>query len=87
MKNTVFYVIYTNTTRKLSDWRNNEILQLLSVRASAEFVRQIQGTARESVVCDQITNQKCEETADFMHHVQPPAGSSQAQLNHAEYFQ
>ncbi|XP_035280170.1 uncharacterized protein LOC118230864 [Anguilla anguilla] len=40
----------------MSNWRDNKIRELLSVRADAEIVRQIQGTARDSVVYDQITN-------------------------------
>ncbi|XP_036372002.1 uncharacterized protein LOC118769095 [Megalops cyprinoides] len=37
-------------------WRHDEIRELLSVRADTEIVRQIQGTARDSVVYDQITS-------------------------------
>ncbi|KAI1884567.1 hypothetical protein AGOR_G00227720 [Albula goreensis] len=40
----------------MSNWRDDEIRELLSVRADAEIVRQIHGTARDSVVYDQITN-------------------------------
>ncbi|KAM4624580.1 uncharacterized protein ACJ7VT_005439 [Polymixia lowei] len=40
----------------MSNWRDHEIRHLLSVRASADIVRQIQGTARDSVVYDQITS-------------------------------
>lgn len=38
------------------NWRDNEIRELLYVRADAEIDKQIQGTARDSVVYDQITN-------------------------------
>ena len=41
----------------MSNWRDSEILELLSVRADAEIVRRIQGTARDSVVYDEITSQ------------------------------
>lgn len=41
---------------KMSNWRDNDIQELLSVRTDAEIVREIQGTARDSVVYDQITN-------------------------------
>ncbi|XP_064197195.1 uncharacterized protein LOC135257910 [Anguilla rostrata] len=40
----------------MSNWRDDKIRELLSVRADAEIVRQIQGTERDSVVYDQITN-------------------------------
>ncbi|KAG7487856.1 hypothetical protein MATL_G00027720 [Megalops atlanticus] len=40
----------------MSNWRDDEIRELLSVRADPEIVKQIQGTARDSVVYDQITN-------------------------------
>ncbi|XP_076605322.1 uncharacterized protein LOC143331991 isoform X2 [Chaetodon auriga] len=39
-----------------SNWRDDEIRELLSVRADADIVRQIKGTARDSVVYDQITS-------------------------------
>lgn len=39
-----------------TNWRDDEIRELLSVRADAEIVRQIKGTARDSVVYDQITS-------------------------------
>ncbi|XP_073324568.1 uncharacterized protein [Pagrus major] len=38
-----------------TNWRDDEIRELLSVRADAGIVRQIHGTARDSVVYDQIT--------------------------------
>ncbi|KAM9361766.1 uncharacterized protein ABDE67_022821 [Symphorus nematophorus] len=38
-----------------ANWRDHEIRQLLSIRADGEIVRQIHGTARDSIVYDQIT--------------------------------
>ena len=40
----------------ISNWRDNEIRELLLVRADAEIARQIQGMARDLVVFDQFTN-------------------------------
>ncbi|CAL8377727.1 unnamed protein product [Gadus morhua 'NCC'] len=43
------------TTTIMVHWQDEEIRQLLRVRAKAEISRQIVGTARDSVVYDQIT--------------------------------
>lgn len=51
-----------------SNWIDNEFRDLLSVRADAELVRQIQGTARDSVVYEEMTPQ-CDS------HVLPSAPS------------
>lgn len=45
----------TRPTKMSTNWRDDEIRELLSVRADAGIVRQIHGTARDSVVYDQIT--------------------------------
>lgn len=52
------WVTYSKTPIKMSFWRD-KIQKLLSVRAEHRnpIVRQIQVTARDSVVYDQITNQ------------------------------
>ena len=51
---------------------DNEIWELLLVRANDEIVRQIQERARHLVVYDQNTNQLC-DCSYFVCHVVPPA--------------
>ena len=41
-------------------WQDEEVRQLLTIRAQAGISRQIVGTARDSVVYDQITKVLCE---------------------------
>ena len=42
----------------MSNWRDDKIRELPSVRADTKIVTQIQGTTRDSVVCDQIMNRQ-----------------------------
>ena len=79
-------VYYTNTLTKMSNWTDNDIgklLKTLLVRADAKIVRQIQGTARDSVVYDQNMNRQRQQnieisTVELLHHVLPRACSTRA---------
>ena len=64
-------VIYTKTAVQMSYWRENEIRDLRWVTDEAEIVRQIQKTARDSVVYDQITNWVCERVMSCLVHAPP----------------
>lgn len=45
------------TPKKITNWRNYKIQELLTIRADAKVDRQIQGMPSGSIVYDQITNQ------------------------------
>ena len=45
--------------------QNKKILELLAVKDDAEIIGHIQGTARDSVLYDQITNRLCDRASSF----------------------
>lgn len=45
----------TDERRRMATWKDQEVRELLTIRADAEIVKQMQGTARDAVMYERIT--------------------------------